>query len=359
MWWQTQAACLVSPDIAKTFMTTTTWQPPASAGITHITPHSAVSPDGWIFTEERGSGFNGASMWNVTTNEHVRIRKFANPQTYQAAGGFNGRYVLWQETHNLETFDDFHMYIYDLAKGKQRDLGPNGTDADGNPYFSPLDPPEVQDGYGMWVMGSGKDRRDVKVVDLASGQVRTLVSGAINGAHLDEGVVTVTYADRRHEQFDVTSGSKVTQPWVHEFDGLSMVTFGADWAAAVDEQTGNDLWFKRSPDAPTELILHLDGDHSFQNAPQRDGRFLVYPDDGHGAFALDLTTSILFQVADPLLSFENGNEFVSIPRSEDKAAPTTKFILRTVDPDKLTPDLCPDPQPAPTPTTDGAGISQA
>ena len=370
VWWQTRAACLVSPDTAKTFLSTTTWKPPAGAHVSDIAPLSPVSPDGWILTEERSKTFNGASLWNVRTDQQVRIREIANPKTYGPAGAFDGRYVLWQGAPGLGSSDDVRMYIDDLTTGTQRDLGTIVTDTDVKPYANPADPVEAQDGYGMWVTGWDQDQRVVTVVNLASGKVRTLVSDAgIAGAHLDEGVVTVTYGDRRHEQFDVTSGLQVTGPWVHEFDGLSMVTFGADWAAAVDERSGNDLWFKPTPDAPTQLVLHLPDGRQFQNVPYREGRFLVYPDSGPedsaygglGSFALDLDTGLVFQVSGIQGSYAAGNVFVSSPRpdaSAPKGAPSTALDLRTVDPDKLTPDLCADPQPAPTPSTDGPQIAQ-
>ena len=87
------------------------WAPPPSAGIESFIAHDAPDDAGWLFLEERGRHFAGVSLWNIKTGENRRVHALADPQRFQG-GGFDGRYLVWQESKWSKSFDLFSVYSF-------------------------------------------------------------------------------------------------------------------------------------------------------------------------------------------------------------------------------------------------------
>ncbi|XVX21998.1 hypothetical protein ACQP1U_09135 [Actinomycetota bacterium] len=349
-WWQQRMVCKARPSAVTEVVHRRTWRPPADSGLTHLAVHSAIEPTGWMFTEERGSTFNGASMWNVRTGEHRRIRAFTDPRQYQAAGGFDGRYVLWQETHSLESFDDFGIYTYDLKTGTSRHIGDSLRDSQGDPYVSVLDAPTAENGMGVWVQGSGPARRQVKVIDLATGAVRILDEGRINGASLRDGVVTVFHGDLSRTQWDVHTAKRLPTPeWLTELEGIPMLGVYGTVATSMDSLDGRYGFFQITPDSGLRPLVSEPRDFGLQNVPRVVSRHLAsYPTQGHGVWVVDLQRGVSFPISTSQMSFGRNDRFVTVDANPDKAAQSTSIVIVDIDRSRISANMCDSTTPIPT-----------
>lgn len=361
-WWEHSAICVLEPSALLARTVAKRWSPPKSAGVQDIIAHAPASPDGWLFTGERGTKFNGASMWNVRTGEHRLIRRFKDPVTYQAAGGFDGEHVLWVETHGLESFDDFSVYLYDMASGTNRHLGDNESDAAGIPYVSPLDPPVVHDGIGAWVQGSGPDgQRTVKVVDLRTGAVRDAFTGYVNGVQfVGDDLMLVMGGWTRRIYDTLTLEEKEPPAGLSRFDGDVFVTFGEDGSVAYsndppdepdapyDPAQNTELWYAPKLTEPAHLVLRLPPEVALQSPPDITTAGIVYPTQGGGSFYVDRATGNAVRITDAQYFFVADDRVVTLDASSNKAAKTTSLRIFSL-PSSIM-GGCPerDPQPKPT-----------
>jgi hypothetical protein len=355
-WWEHSAVCVLEPSALLARTVAQRWSPPKSADVEDLVAHAPVSPDGWMFTEERGSKLAGASMWNVRSGEHRIIRRFKDPVNYQAGGGFDGEHVLWVETHSLESFDDFSVYLYDLGSGTNRHLGDNETDAAGIPYVSPLDSPVVGQGVGAWVQGSGPDgQRTVKVVDLETGTVRDAFTGYVNGVSFLGGDLLLTMGDWTRRLYDVSTLQEKDAPaGLTRFDGRVFVTFGDDGSVAYSNDDADypaqdtELWYAPTLTQPAHLVLRLPTDTAFQSPPTLTSTGMVYPTQGKGSFYVDRKTGNAVRITDAQYFFVADDMVVTLDASSDKAAKITSLRIFSL-PSSIM-GGCPrrDPQPQPT-----------
>ena len=358
-WWQHSAVCELTASQALARTVAHEWEPPVSAGVRDLTAHSSVSPDGWMFTEERGARFDGASMWNIRTGAHRIIRRFKDPVTYQAAGGFDDAHVLWVETHGLEGFDDFSVYLYDLSSGTNRHLGDNASDAAGIPYVSPIDPPVVHDGVGAWVQGSGPDgQRTVKVVDLETGAVRDAFTGYVNGVQFLGDNLVLTMGDSTRRVYDPRTLQEKDPPaGLRRFDGRVMVAFGDDGSVAYTNDNPDEpspykeLWFAPTISQPTRLVLRLGAEAEIQASPTITRTGIVYATNGAGSYYLDRKTGNAVRITGAQYYFVADDRVVTLDASDNKAAKTTSLRIFSL-PSSIM-GGCPkrDPQPKPTATS--------
>jgi len=310
-----------------------------------------------MFTEERGGKFDGASMWKLRSGEHRFIRPFKDPMNYQAAGAFDGTHVLWVETHRLENFDDFSMFVYDLDSGTNRHLGENGEDAAGKPYESPIDAPVAHSGLGAWIQGSGPDgQRTLKVVDLESGAVRDAFTGYLNGVSFLGDDLLVTMGNWTRRLLDPrTLQDKQLPEELSRFDGRTFVTFGDDGSVVYTNEGPDEaaplteLWFAPAGQA-AHLVLRLPADGGLQSAPTVTKTGIVYPTQGGGSYYLDRATGNAVRISDSQFYFVSDDTVVTLDASQDKAAGSSS--LRVFSLPSSTMGGCPrrDPQPQGTAT---------
>ena len=338
-----------------------------SAGVHDVIAHAPVSPDGWMFTDERGSKVNGASMWNIRSGEHRIIRRFTDPVNDQAAGGFDGEHVLWVETHSLESFDDFSVYLYDLKSGTNQHLGDNESDAAGIPYVSPLDAPVVGQGVGAWVQGSGPDgQRTVKVVDLQTGIVRDAFTGYVNGINFLGGDLLLTMGDWTRRLYDVSTLQEKDAPaGLTRFDGRVFVTFGDDGSVAYSNDDADypaqdtELWYAPTLTGQAHLVLRLPTDWGLQSAPDISAAGIIYATQGHGSFYVDRTTGNAVRITDAQYYFVGDDRVVTLDANANKAAKSSSLRIFSL-PSSIM-GGCPhrDPQPRPTPSSTSHSTSPA
>jgi hypothetical protein len=206
------------------------WAPPPSAGVESFIAHDAPDDAGWLFTEERGKHFAGVSLWNIKTGENRRVHALADPQRFQG-GGFDGRYLVWEESKWSKSFDLFSVYSFDLHTGKVTKLADSTRDAKGVTYPMQLADPVISDGMVAWAQGVGP------------------------------GVSAVKFVDLRTDFFTASPGGKI---------------------AYIDE-TFRQLWFSNGPDTAPTLVAQLPAEFGFQGALQLSDSGLVFASEGRGS----------------------------------------------------------------------------
>ena len=346
--WPDSPMCVVGANPALEKRIGKVWAPPASAGIEDLTEHDAPDDAGWMFIEERGRHFAGVSLWNVKTGEQRRVHKFADPRSYQAGGGFDGRYLFWQESHSLESFDDFSLYSYDIRTGKTSHLADSIGDAKGNSYPSPLANPVISGGFGAWVQGVGPGVSALKLVDLRTGQIRTARQGRIGPVQFvgDKLIFVEPQSEGFHlVALDLHSLKAVPGPTA--LDGARNVAFfkvSPDGKIAYIDQTLRQLWFSNGPDRAPKLVAQLPEEFGFQGALEMSDSGIIYASQGHGSYFIDVSTGNAVKITDSQNFFVKGSHVVTNDANSDKGAAMT--TLRIFDLAKGDVQACPK-TPAP------------
>ena len=329
--WPDSPMCVVTANPALEKRIGKVWAPPPSAGVDSFIAHDAPDDAGWLFTEERGQHFSGVSLWNVKTGEQRRVHKFADPRSYQAGGGFDGRYLFWQESHSLESFDDFSLYSYDIQTGKTRHLADPIGDAKGNSYPSPLASPVIAGGFGAWVQGVGPGVSALKLVDLRTGQIRTARQGRIGPVQFagDKLVFVEPHGQGFHlAALDVHSLKAVPGPTALE--GTQNVAFfkvSPKGKTAYIDQTLRQLWFSNGPGRAPKLVAQLPEAFNFQGALEMSDSGIIYASQGHGSYFIDVSTGNAVKITDSQFFFVKGSHVVTNDANSDKNAPNTSLRI--------------------------------
>ena len=132
----------------------------------HIVPLSrttslvpfGLAPDGRsFFAVVRSPRFSGVARIGSGAHSMTEIKAFPAPNTYQADGGFDGRWFVWYEYHGFSTFDDFKIYAWDSRTGRVKLIGAAARGPTGELWPSPWQGPDVRNGLATWAQGSGPD----------------------------------------------------------------------------------------------------------------------------------------------------------------------------------------------------------
>jgi hypothetical protein len=118
----------------------------------------AVGHDGRsFFATVYSSTFSGVAMIDAQTSAVTEIRAFPDPNQDQAVGGFDGRWLVWNEEHDFTNLGDFTVWAWDSRTGRLTQVGAAMQGPDGEFWESPLRGPDVRDGIATWVQGIGPD----------------------------------------------------------------------------------------------------------------------------------------------------------------------------------------------------------
>ena len=363
--WPDSPMCIVSANLALQRRLAHVWAPPRSAGIEAFVAKDAPTDIGWMFSEERGKYFAGVSLWNIKTGEQRRVHKFADPQNYQAGGSFDGRYLLWGESHSMEGASYVSIYSYDIQTGKVRHLADQLGDTRGMPYPG-LSEPVSSGGTGAWVQGIGPGVSALKLVDLRTGQIRTVRRGSFGSVQFvgDKLVIAEPKAQRVHLiAVDVHSLKEVALPSALP-DTRNVASFAAspDGKIAYIDDTFQQLWFSSGPDRAPTLVAQLPAEFGFQGALEMSDIGLIYSSQGHGSYFIDVTTGSAVKITGGGYFFLRGSHVVTVDANSDKSAKIT--TLRIFDLAAGAIPACPKtpaplhtlaPSTAPTQPSEGTG----
>lgn len=299
------------------------WAPPPSAGVESFIAHDAPDDAGWLFTEERGKHFAGVSLWNIKTGEQRRVHKFADTRSYQAGGGFDGRYLFWNESHSMESFADFSVFSYDIQTGKTSHLADSIRDAKGNPYPSSFDSPVISRGMGAWVQGIGPEAAALKVVDLRTGHIRTARQGRMGPVQFvgDKLVFVEPNGQGFHLlALDVRSLKEVPLP--PALAGTRNVAFfrgSPEGKTAYIDEALQQLWFSDGPDHAAKLVAQVQAEFGFQGALEMSDGGLIYGSQGLGSYFVDISTGSVVKITDSQYFFLRGTHVVTMDVSSKKS----------------------------------------
>jgi hypothetical protein len=142
-------------------------------------------------------GFSGVAALNLGTGAIHQIQPFQNPTDDQADGSSGGQWLAWEETYSLSSLDNFTVYAWDSATGRLLMLGRSLAGPGGTAWPSPWHPPAVSGHYAAWAQGYGPAGEvEVRLADLATGQVRVIRQGHTQPPFFDGNLVVWPESDR-------------------------------------------------------------------------------------------------------------------------------------------------------------------
>jgi hypothetical protein len=74
----------------------------------------AIALDGRsFFAEVHSAKFSGVARIDTGTNALTKIKAFPDPEYTQAWGAFDGRWLVWNEYHGYDNFNNFTTWAWD------------------------------------------------------------------------------------------------------------------------------------------------------------------------------------------------------------------------------------------------------
>lgn len=237
----------------------------------------ALAHDGRsFFATVHAPGFSGVARIDVAAHRIVQIRAFPDPADDQADGTFDGRWLVWDEYHGFDSFDDFTVWSWDSRSGRVRRIGGATRAAGGRFWPSPWRQPDVRGGIATWTQGSGPDGLTaVHVYDLRTGRGRIVREGPADGSFLLAGRV-VAWPEPRMRAASAVSGAGVpTPPALRTLRGVTgLATDGRRIAYPSAQYSA--LWWAPSLRAKPRRIVPAHGDDHVDNSVQIAGRYVAF-----------------------------------------------------------------------------------
>jgi hypothetical protein len=147
----------------------------------------AIARDGrTFFAEVHSAAFSGVASVDVRTDVLTKIKAFSpDPDYTQAWGAFDGRWLVWNEYHGYDDFNNFRTWSWDTRTQKLSELGAATRAPSGQYWESPWRGADVRDGIATWVQGVGPDQLgEVHTFDLRNGRDLVVRHGHPGGAFL-------------------------------------------------------------------------------------------------------------------------------------------------------------------------------
>ena len=147
----------------------------------------ALTRDGHsFFAEVYSASFSGVARVNARTGTLDKIKAFPDdPQFDQAWGAFDGRWLVWNEYHGFDNFNDFTTWVWDTRDRQLTRIGAATQGPDGRFWESPWRGADVRDGIAEWVQGVGPSQLgEVHAYDLRTGADLVVRRGHPGGGFL-------------------------------------------------------------------------------------------------------------------------------------------------------------------------------
>ncbi len=244
----------------------------------------ALGNDGrTFFASLYSKSYAGVVRVDAATSRFTPIRRFPNATNDQADGGFDGRWLVWDEYHSLSGSDDFTTWSWDSHSGRVRQIGAATRGPSGAFWPSSWQPPDVRDGLATWEQGTGPNGLgEVHVVDLASGRDRIVRHGHPGQSLLVDGGLVVWPESMKQGALtvmraaDARTGRPVaTPPALRHLRGVGgLVTDGA--AIACADPNWSSLWWSPSLATPAVRLFTAPGANHIDNSIRIAGRYLCF-----------------------------------------------------------------------------------
>jgi hypothetical protein len=146
----------------------------------------AVGLDGHsFFAEVHSPAFSGVARIDARTGAITRIKPFSDPDYTDAWGAFDGRWLVWNEYHGFDNFNNFKTWAWDTQTHVLRQLGSATRGVDGRYWESPWRGADVRGGIATWVQGVGPDQLgEVHAFNLRTGRDLIVRHGHPGGAFM-------------------------------------------------------------------------------------------------------------------------------------------------------------------------------
>jgi len=241
-----------------------------------------------FFAQLYSPGYSGVVRVDARTSRVTRIRRFPDPVNDQADGGFDGRWLVWNEYHSLSGFSDFTTFAWDSRTGALLQIGAATRDPSGKFWDSPWRQPDVRQGLATWTQGSGPDgEADVHVYDLASGADRVVRHGHAQGSFFVAGPTVVwpesltPGAGTRMLAIDAHTGNAVAAPpALAGLRGISAL-FTDGTTIAYPSAKFTSLWWAQTLRRKPRLVFKARrGYHYVDNSVRVSGRYFLFSSEG-------------------------------------------------------------------------------
>jgi hypothetical protein len=258
----------------------------------HLVPLSrTVSLDPWalahdgrsFFATVRSAAFSGVARIDARTGTITRIKAFPDPGDDQADGAFGGRWLVWDEYHGFDSFDDFTVWAWDSHTGEVARIGAAIRSPGGSFWPSTWRQPDVRDGIATWVQGVGRDGLSaVHAYDLRTGVDTIVRRGHAEGSFLLAGRVVAwpeSLAPGRETRMLVASATTSTRlPTPRALRGLRGVSGLATDGRRIAYPTAayKSLWWSPTLRAAPRLIVAAGRYRYVDNSVQIGGPYIGF-----------------------------------------------------------------------------------
>ena len=250
---------------------------------TRLVPWALAHDGRSFFGTVHSSTFSGVARISATSSAMTRIRAFPDPDNDQADGAFDGRWLVWNEYHGFDSFNDFTTWAWDAQTRELRQIGAATRGPSGDFWQGPWRQPDVRHGIATWAQGSGPDDvAAVHVYDLRAGSDRIIHTGHGQGSFLLSGHLVAwpeslsRGAETRMQVASTRTGNLVpTPPALRGARGVSgLATDGRRIAYPNGAYTS--LWWSSTLRASPRKIISSRGSTHIDNSVQIGGRYVGF-----------------------------------------------------------------------------------
>ncbi len=208
-------------------------------------------------------GFAGVAALRLATGQLRPIRAFPHPAADQADGSAAGRWLVWEETHSLQSLDGFTVYAWDSATGRLRRLGHSLRGRGGMPWPSPWHAPAVSGNYAAWAQGYGPGGEvEVLLANLATGQISVVRRGHAQPPFFDGNLLVWPESDQPGAQttlhaLSLSTGRPAVLPAaLRTVHGTAFVVTDGTRTAYLNPGL-TALYYSPAQDQPAQVVLRL------------------------------------------------------------------------------------------------------
>jgi hypothetical protein len=225
-----------------------------------LVPLALANGERSFFAEIYSKDYSGVVLVDALSSRYKKIKRFGDPATDQAAGQFDGRWLVWAEHHSLRSPDDFTVWSWDSHNGRVRQIGAATRSPSGEFWPGALQAPVAHGGYATWEQGAPTNTGEIHVVNLASGRDRIVRRGDVGGPLLVDGPRVIWPESMKPGAFtvmrtaDATTGRMlVTPPALRRVRGaIWPASNGKSLMYATDNQMS--LWWSPSLDVAAKRV---------------------------------------------------------------------------------------------------------
>ncbi len=233
----------------------------------------AMSADGSrMFVSTYSRDFSGVAELAVASGKLIPIHAFAHPDRYGASGSFDGRFLVWVETHSFyDLGTDSTAYSYDTRMDVLRTFPQTIiTDAQGNKYSSSWQFPAANSGFAAAIGAVSRGPQQIVGIELSNGVERILHRGRA-GFPIMIGTTAIwpewarLGAKPTLGAADVRTGRAVKLPSVLRGVHGTVILASDGTRFVYTDPSSHELFYSPTPSTRARSVIRLKGLEQFQN----------------------------------------------------------------------------------------------